>query len=57
MTFFAMIRIFTLLFLIPALLHAAEKRPNILWLAGENLSLDLGCYGMKNVRTDRKSVV
>ncbi|MDZ4852499.1 MAG: sulfatase [Pirellulaceae bacterium] len=25
--------------------------PNILWLVGENLSLDLGCYGEKNVHT------
>ena len=28
-----------------------EKRPNILWIVGENLALDLGCYGEKNVRT------
>ena len=27
------------------------KRPNILWIVGENLKLDLGCYGAKNVRT------
>jgi len=26
-------------------------RPNILWIVGENLSLDLGCYGAKHVRT------
>lgn len=26
-------------------------RPNILWIVGENISLDLGCYGEKNVRT------
>lgn len=25
--------------------------PNILWIVGENLKLDLGCYGAKNVRT------
>ena len=30
---------------------ASHSRPNILWLAGENLSHDLGCYGAKNVRT------
>lgn len=30
---------------------AAETRPNILWLIGENLSHDLGCYGAANVRT------
>ena len=28
-----------------------RKRPNILWLVGENLKLDLGCYGAKQVRT------
>ena len=27
------------------------KPPNILWIVGENLDLDLGCYGEKNVRT------
>ncbi|MCP4506086.1 MAG: sulfatase-like hydrolase/transferase, partial [Fuerstiella sp.] len=30
---------------------AAERRPNILWIVGENLKLDLGCYGAKNVST------
>jgi N-sulfoglucosamine sulfohydrolase len=30
---------------------AAPKRPNILWIVGENLKLDLGCYGAKNVKT------
>jgi arylsulfatase A-like enzyme len=30
---------------------AAPKRPNILWLVGENIKLDLGCYGEKLVRT------
>jgi len=29
----------------------AVKRPNVLWLVGENLKLDLGCYGEKLVRT------
>lgn len=29
----------------------AARRPNILWLIGENLSHDLGCYGAKNVHT------
>ncbi len=28
-----------------------RDRPNILWIVGENLKLDLGCYGAKNVRT------
>ena len=27
------------------------KRPNILWIVGENIALDLGCYGAKNVKT------
>ncbi len=30
---------------------AQPKRPNIVWLIGENLSHDLGCYGARNVRT------
>lgn len=30
---------------------AETRRPNILWIVGENLKLDLGCYGAKNVRT------
>jgi arylsulfatase A-like enzyme len=30
---------------------AASRRPNILWLIGENIDLDLGCYGEKLVRT------
>lgn len=29
----------------------SPARPNILWLVGENLCHDLGCYGAKNVRT------
>ncbi len=29
----------------------AARRPNILWLVGENISHDLGCYGAKNVHT------
>ena len=28
-----------------------SKRPNILWIVGENFALDLGCYGAGNVRT------
>lgn len=34
--------------------YAAEEpasRPNILWIVGENLALDLGCYGAANVKT------
>ncbi|QDT54223.1 Choline-sulfatase [Caulifigura coniformis] len=44
------------LLLIPLpVLQAADtpRRPNILWLVGENLSHDLGCYGAKNVHTPR----
>ncbi len=41
--------------LVPAFAAAAPaapaKRPNILWLIGENLSHDLGCYGAKHVHT------
>ena len=43
--------IFITLLLLTSPLQAAEKRPNIVWLVGENLSLDLGCYGAVNVRT------
>lgn len=32
-------------------LRAETKRPNILWLVGENMKLDLGCYGAENVKT------
>ncbi len=27
------------------------KGPNILWIVGKNLKLDLGCYGAANVKT------
>lgn len=30
---------------------AEAKRPNILWIIGENIKLDVGCYGEKLVRT------
>ncbi|SVD99000.1 uncharacterized protein METZ01_LOCUS451854, partial [marine metagenome] len=29
----------------------AATKPNILWIVGENFSLDLACYGQKNVST------
>lgn len=29
------------------------RRPNVLWIIGENLSHDLGCYGAAHVRTPR----
>ncbi|MCX6908665.1 MAG: sulfatase, partial [Verrucomicrobia bacterium] len=31
--------------------HGGAKRPNILWLVGENIKLDLGCYGETLVHT------
>lgn len=31
--------------------EAPRRPPNIVWLVGENISLDLGCYGEKLVRT------
>lgn len=30
---------------------AGTRRPNILWLVGENMKLDLGIYGARNVHT------
>jgi arylsulfatase A-like enzyme len=30
---------------------AAPRRPNILWIVAENVKLDFGCYGAKNVQT------
>jgi arylsulfatase A-like enzyme len=32
-------------------LRFPSRRPNILWIVGENLKLDLGCYGAGNVET------
>jgi len=29
----------------------SQRRPNILWIVGENLKLDLGCYGAEHVKT------
>ncbi|MDA8990439.1 sulfatase [Opitutales bacterium] len=43
------------LFLFSYLLYSyfsyGDKLPNILWIVGENLKLDLGCYGAMNVKT------
>jgi hypothetical protein len=41
----------TLISLITSALGFSEDKPNILWIVGENLKLDLGCYGAKNVKT------
>ncbi len=32
-------------------LNASADRPNIIWIVGENLNLDLGIYGAENVFT------
>jgi len=37
--------------LLPCLVAAEAKKPNILWLIGENITHDLGCYGAKDVHT------
>ena len=52
-----------LFFLCASALAAAENpaRPNIVWIVGEDLGPELGCYGDPNALTprveDRKSVV
>lgn len=45
---------FYLLCVLPVLASPAaepSRKPNILWLVGENLSHDLGCYGARQVHT------
>ena len=42
---------FALLCLVALNQADAAKKPNILWIVGENFSLDLACYGQKNVST------
>jgi len=32
-------------------LRAEESRPNIVWIIGDDLSVELGCYGFKGVAT------
>lgn len=39
-----------LLFLLPITSHA-QTQPNIIWLMAEDMSTDLACYGLPNVRT------
>ena len=29
----------------------SPRRPNIVWIVGENFDLDFGCYGAQNVAT------
>ncbi|MBB5040346.1 sulfatase family protein [Prosthecobacter dejongeii] len=50
MTKFLFLFLGSLAFL-PAQAAQPARKPNILWLIGENLSHDLGCYGAKNVHT------
>lgn len=39
------------LVILPAVVHAAVERPNILWLSCEDISAHLHCYGYPNART------
>ena len=55
---YRVLTVFVLLVAVFALVGEAAARtgkprtqPNILWIVGENLKLDLECYGAKNVRT------
>lgn len=41
----------TLFSLITCAFGFSGDKPNILWIVGENLKLDLGCYGARNVKT------
>ncbi len=50
MTKFLFLFLGSLAFL-PAQAAQPARKPNILWLIGENLSHDLGCYGAKDVHT------
>ena len=43
--------LFTLLLTVTCAAAQPAKHPNILWLIGENLCHDLGCYGAEHVRT------
>ncbi|HIM29886.1 MAG TPA: sulfatase [Planctomycetes bacterium] len=40
-----------LILLTASIVQGEQKRPNILWIVGENFALDLGCYGEKLVAT------
>lgn len=41
----------TLLLFGLGLLRAAETRPNIIWIIGDDLGIELGCYGNPDART------
>lgn len=43
--------LFCAVFAVAAAASRPKNPPNILWLVGENLAHDLGCYGAKHVRT------
>ena len=43
-------KLLTLAGMAPALL-AADRRPNILWILGDDLGVELGCYGHPLVQT------
>ena len=46
--------VFVLVVCLQAFPGSAEStfdRPNIVWIVGENLKLDLGCYGAQHVKT------
>lgn len=48
------LRLLLLACVIPVASHAAEssaRQPNIVWIIGENLCLDLGCHGQEGVKT------
>ncbi len=42
---------FFFLFLVATNLHAADTRPNIIWIIGEDMGPELGCYGDTNAIT------
>ena len=47
----ALVSFFTFLAFCLTAIDAAPARPNILWLIGENIGLDLGCYGERLVES------
>jgi len=40
-----------LLLLVPSLANAADSRPNVLFIAADDLRVELGCYGQSHVRS------
>ena len=37
--------------IVPLLLHAAERKPNVLFIIADDLRPDLGCYGAKHIQS------